>query len=95
MAGGRWSVGYPPKIERIKQAKSKLNTFVIRCIVLYNYSMKNDYTTTRSWSKTLRNLRMIHALTGDSIVSILHRLSEKELKRVQAQYDAQEEKRKS
>lgn len=56
--------------------------------MLYNCNMKNEYTTTRIWTKTLQNLRMLHALTGDSIVSILHRLSEKELKRVQAQQDA-------
>lgn len=43
----------------------------------------NEYRTTRIWEKTLKRLRMIHALTGESIVEILDRLSEKELKGIQ------------
>jgi hypothetical protein len=45
--------------------------------------MKDAYTTTRVWTKTIKILRMLHAFTGESIVSILHRLAENELKRVQ------------
>jgi hypothetical protein len=45
--------------------------------------MNNDYTTTRIWTRTIKLLRMLHALTGESAVSILHRLIAQELQRVQ------------
>jgi hypothetical protein len=44
-----------------------------------------EYVTTRIWVKTRTILRMLHALTGESVVSILHRLAEQELERVQKQ----------
>jgi len=45
--------------------------------------MTNEYTNTRIWTKTIKILRMLHALTGESIVSIMHRLAEQEFQRVQ------------
>ncbi len=45
--------------------------------------MNNDeYKTTRIWTKTLKLLRMLHALTGESIVSIIHRIVVIEYERV-------------
>jgi hypothetical protein len=45
--------------------------------------MRNDdYKTTRIWAETIKVLRMLHALTGESIVSILDRLAKQELERV-------------
>ena len=41
------------------------------------------YKTTRIWGSTLQVLRFIHALTGESIVSILDRLAKQELERLQ------------
>jgi hypothetical protein len=43
----------------------------------------NDYKTTRLWSSTLQVLRFIHAITGESIVSIIDRLAKQELERLQ------------
>ena len=43
----------------------------------------NTYTTTRIWTKTIKALRMLHALTGESIVVILDRIVAIELERVQ------------
>lgn len=54
--------------------------------------MKDDYTTTRVWTKTVKILRMLHALTGESIVSILHRLAEIELKRIQQEQSTDDQK---
>jgi len=43
----------------------------------------DDYKTTRIWTRTLTTLRMLHAITGESIVSLLDRLANQELERVQ------------
>lgn len=43
----------------------------------------DTYKTTRIWSRTLQVLRFIHAITGESIVSILDRLTKQELERLQ------------
>ena len=43
----------------------------------------NTYTTTRIWTKTIKALRMLHALTGESTVAILDRIVAIELERVQ------------
>jgi len=51
--------------------------------ILYNSYMANENTTIRVWVKTLRNLRLIYALTGESMASILDRIVLQELKRVQ------------
>lgn len=42
--------------------------------------MINEYTTIRIWTKTLKKLRFLHALTGDSMVAILDEMISKELK---------------
>ena len=41
------------------------------------------YETIKVWKTTLRNLRFLHALLGDSIVAILDRLVAQELERAQ------------
>lgn len=41
-----------------------------------------DYTTIRIWTRTLRSLRLIAALTGERMVHILDRVVSDELKRV-------------
>lgn len=46
--------------------------------------MDKEHTTIRMWKQTLRNLRMIYALTGASMVEILDRVVEQELARIQA-----------
>lgn len=42
-----------------------------------------EYTTIRIWTRTLRALRLIAALTGERMVQVLERLVRDELKRVQ------------
>ena len=49
--------------------------------------MKEPYETLRIWSKSLKNLRLIYALTGEPMVRILDRIIAEELKRVQTQND--------
>jgi hypothetical protein len=44
-----------------------------------------SYTSTRIWSRTVRKLRELHALTGESIVRILDRLADAELVRLRQQ----------
>jgi hypothetical protein len=51
--------------------------------MVYNIDMKSDHTVIRIWVKTLKSLRMIYALTGESMVAILDRIVLQELKRVQ------------
>lgn len=41
-----------------------------------------EYTTIRIWTRTLRALRLIAALTGESMVQVLDRIVTEELKRV-------------
>jgi hypothetical protein len=41
------------------------------------------YTTIRIWTRTLRALRLIAALTGERMVQVLDRLVREELQRVQ------------
>lgn len=45
--------------------------------------MNSEHTTIRIWKQTLKKLRMIYALTGESMVVILERLIDTELKRLQ------------
>ena len=40
------------------------------------------HTTIRIWKKTLTNLRMVYAITGESMVSIMDRVILIELERV-------------
>jgi hypothetical protein len=43
----------------------------------------DDYQTVRIWAKTHKRLRKIAAETGESLVQVLDRLSEQELKQIQ------------
>lgn len=47
--------------------------------------MKTQHETIRIWSKSVKKLRLIYALTGETMVKILDRIITEELKRVQAQ----------
>jgi hypothetical protein len=51
----------------------------------YNYDMDTPpgYQTIRIWTRTLRSLRLIAALTGERMVQVLDRLVTEELRRVQ------------
>jgi hypothetical protein len=40
------------------------------------------YTSTRIWTRTVRKLRLIAALTGERIVRVLDRLADAELARL-------------
>jgi len=53
----------------------------------YNSDMSTppEYQTIRIWTRTLRALRLIAALTGERMVKVLDRLVAKELQRVQEQ----------
>jgi hypothetical protein len=42
-----------------------------------------EYQTIRIWTRTLRSLRLIAALTGERMVQVLDRLIAAELRRVQ------------
>lgn len=42
-----------------------------------------EYTTIRIWTRTLRALRLLAALTGERMVQVLDRLITDELRRVQ------------
>jgi hypothetical protein len=48
-------------------------------------SMPPEYQTIRIWTRTLRALRLIAALTGERMVQVLDRLVARELKRIQEQ----------
>jgi hypothetical protein len=51
----------------------------------YNYDMGTppEYQTIRIWTRTLRALRLVAALTGERMVQVLDRLVADELWRVQ------------
>ena len=51
----------------------------------YNNDMNipPDYQTIRIWTRTLRALRLVAALTGERMVQVLDRLVAEELRRVQ------------
>jgi hypothetical protein len=49
-----------------------------------------EYTTIRIWTRTLRALRLIAALTGERMVQVLDRLLADELQRVRDQPDQPE-----
>ena len=53
--------------------------------MLYNYNMSTppEYQTIRIWTRTLRALRLVAALTGERMVQVLDRLIAEELRRVQ------------
>lgn len=41
------------------------------------------YTSARIWLSTVKNLRMIYAITGESMIKIMDRLVEEELRKVE------------
>lgn len=45
-------------------------------------SEKASYTSTRIWTRTVRKLRLIAALTDERIVQVLDRLADAELARL-------------
>jgi hypothetical protein len=55
---------------------------------------KPSYTSTRIWTRTVRKLRLIAALTGERIVAVLDRLADAELARLRQteryEFDASE-----
>ena len=53
--------------------------------MVYNNNMNRppEYQTIRIWTRTLRALRLIAALTGERMVQVLDRLVSEELRRVQ------------
>jgi hypothetical protein len=51
---------------------------------------EDKYTTLRIWTSSVQKLRLIYALTGETMVKILDRLLTDELKRIQASHDHHE-----
>jgi hypothetical protein len=53
----------------------------------YNNDMSTppEYQTIRIWTRTLRALRLIAALTGERMVQVLDRLVAEELRRIHEQ----------
>lgn len=49
----------------------------------YNAPMKDTRPTLKLWADTLPKLRLLYALTGESMVAIVDRLVTEELERVQ------------
>ncbi len=64
-------------------------------LVSYNYDMDTppDYQTIRIWTRTLRALRLVAALTGERMVQVLDRLVADELRRVREGEQREQEKR--
>jgi hypothetical protein len=52
---------------------------------------KPSYTSTRIWTRTVRKLRLIAALTGERIVAVLDRLADAELARLRQRQSEQHE----
>lgn len=50
--------------------------------IVYNIAMTEKYTQLRIRRTTLNNLRMIYALTGESMIAVAERLAEQELQRL-------------
>ena len=61
----------------------------------YNDDMSTppDYQTIRIWTRTLRALRLVAALTGERMVQVLDRLVADELRRVQEQEQEQKQEK--
>ncbi len=49
----------------------------------YNTPMKDERRTIKIWANTLPKLRLIYALTGESMVAVIDRLVAQELERIQ------------
>ena len=52
--------------------------------MLYNYNIMKieDFQTTKLWKQTIRKLKLIAALTGDSMVEVADRLVDEELRKL-------------
>ena len=48
----------------------------------YNAGMDTEYAQLRIWRNTLKKLRRIYSETGESIISIIDRLAERELEKL-------------
>ena len=46
-----------------------------------------DYQTMRVWTRTLKQLRLVAALTGERMVAVMDRLVSDELKRVEHEHE--------
>lgn len=55
--------------------------------MLYNIRMNSEYSHMRIWRTTLDKLRMIYALTGESMIAVVERLAQEELERLERQRD--------
>lgn len=51
-------------------------------MVVYLLLNMHEQVTIKLWAETRKILRLIHAMTGESMVKILHRLVEAELLRI-------------
>lgn len=53
--------------------------------MVYSYTMSDykEHVTNKVWKGTLKKLRMVYALTGENMVSILDRLISEELEEIQ------------
>lgn len=61
--------------------QSKHTTLDGMHVIVYNTCMK--YHTLRVWEDTLKKLRRIYAETGESMIAIVDRIADQELKRIQ------------
>ena len=68
-------------------ARSRLKTYKLTFVFVgymcYNNPMKDNRPGFKLWAHTLPKLRLLYALTGESMVSIVDRLVTQELERVQ------------
>jgi hypothetical protein len=55
----------------------------ISSVLVYNTRMDKTYIQFRLWAETLKKLRYIYAATGESMIAIVERLADQELKRIQ------------
>ena len=61
------------------------NHVIARVSLSCNGDMENatEYQTIRVWTRTLKQLRLVAALTGERMVAVMDRLVSAELKRVE------------
>ena len=50
-----------------------------------------DYQTMRVWTRTLKKLRLVAALTGERMVAVMDRLVSEELQRVEHEHENEHE----
>jgi hypothetical protein len=61
--------------------------------MLYNGDMESmpDYQTMRVWTRTLKKLRLVAALTGERMVAVMDRLVSEELQRIEHEHEHEHE----